>query len=163
MPESPLWRPWPIFITSTFRDMQAERDHLRDHVFPILDERLRERREYLEPIDLRRGVEPLTSAEAEAPLSIGVRIVEPTKHALEKLAAQDPGNAGWQRGLVVSYYRLATMAAQQGDHAGANSSCMRCHAIMHRMRQAGMSLDPQLGKLFAQLDAHFRGGDGSAP
>ncbi|MDH3508773.1 MAG: DUF4062 domain-containing protein [Gammaproteobacteria bacterium] len=25
MPESTLWRPRPIFITSTFRDMQAER------------------------------------------------------------------------------------------------------------------------------------------
>ncbi len=52
--------PWvsrPVFVTSTFADMQAERDHLRDHVFPVLEERLRQRRHNLEPIDLRWGVE----------------------------------------------------------------------------------------------------------
>jgi len=45
----------PIFITSTFRDMHAERDHLRNVVFPELEERLRQRRHHLEPIDLRWG------------------------------------------------------------------------------------------------------------
>ncbi len=37
--------------------MQAERDYLRSHVFPRLEEKLRERRRYFEPIDLRMGVE----------------------------------------------------------------------------------------------------------
>jgi tetratricopeptide (TPR) repeat protein len=57
MTSRPIWKTRPVFITSTFRDMQAERDHLRAHVFPELEERLRERFCHLEPIDLRWGVE----------------------------------------------------------------------------------------------------------
>jgi hypothetical protein len=53
---SGVWKNIPIFISSTFVDMHAERDHLRRFVFPELEERLRERRCYLEPIDLRWGV-----------------------------------------------------------------------------------------------------------
>jgi hypothetical protein len=41
---------------STFQDMQAERDHLRNYVFPELEERLRQRRHHLEWVDLRVGV-----------------------------------------------------------------------------------------------------------
>ena len=67
-PETDLAKaaPWlsrPIFITSTFRDMHAERDYLRTHVFPELDERLRPRRCHLEPIDLRWGVETTSASE----------------------------------------------------------------------------------------------------
>lgn len=50
------WQARPVFITSTFRDMQEERDWLRDRVFPELAERLRERFHHLEPVDLRWGV-----------------------------------------------------------------------------------------------------------
>jgi tetratricopeptide (TPR) repeat protein len=53
----PQWRSRPIFISSTFRDMQAERDHLRNFVLPQLEEDLRRRRHHLEPLDLRQGVE----------------------------------------------------------------------------------------------------------
>ncbi|MEX2214310.1 MAG: DUF4062 domain-containing protein, partial [Phycisphaeraceae bacterium] len=54
---SVLWKSRPVFITSTFRDMQAERDWLRAHVFPVLEERLRARFHHLETIDLRWGVD----------------------------------------------------------------------------------------------------------
>ena len=47
----------PLFMSSTFRDMHAERDVLNNVVFPALAERLRARRCRLEPIDLRVGVE----------------------------------------------------------------------------------------------------------
>jgi len=63
---TPVWRSRPAFITSTFADMQAERDWLRDHVIPELQERLRQRRHHLEPIDLRWGVETVTVAEQHA-------------------------------------------------------------------------------------------------
>jgi len=46
--------------------MQEERDHLRDHVFPVLEERLRERRHHFEPIDLRWGVETASVDRAHA-------------------------------------------------------------------------------------------------
>jgi hypothetical protein len=46
-----------IFISSTFRDMNAERDYLNEHVFPRLKEKARERFSIeIEPIDLRWGV-----------------------------------------------------------------------------------------------------------
>ncbi|KAA5803572.1 tetratricopeptide repeat protein [Alkalicaulis satelles] len=63
---SPRWKSQPLFVSSTFRDMHAERDHLHRVVFPALEEWLRERRILLEPLDLRWGVETSGEAEAEA-------------------------------------------------------------------------------------------------
>lgn len=40
MTATAFWRNRPIFISSTFRNMHAERDHLRQWVFPELAERL---------------------------------------------------------------------------------------------------------------------------
>jgi len=60
------WRSRPLFISSTFRDMHAERDYLHNFVFPELAERLRSRRHHLEPIDLRWGVEIVSVDEARA-------------------------------------------------------------------------------------------------
>ncbi|HEY5177274.1 MAG TPA: DUF4062 domain-containing protein [Terriglobales bacterium] len=61
-----IWHARPVFVSSTFRDMQAERDHLARFVFPELEERLRERFHHLEPIDLRWGVETVTAADQES-------------------------------------------------------------------------------------------------
>ena len=54
------WASRPVFLSSTFRDIHAERDHLRDVVYPSLEEDLRERRHHLEPIDLRWIVETVS-------------------------------------------------------------------------------------------------------
>lgn len=54
MPEA--WRTVRVFISSTFRDMQAERDHLVRFVFPRLRETLLRRRIHLVDVDLRWGV-----------------------------------------------------------------------------------------------------------
>ena len=62
---SHYWYSRPLFISSTFKDMQAERDYLRDMVFPELESRLRERFGHLEPIDLRWGIETVTTEEQE--------------------------------------------------------------------------------------------------
>ncbi|HUT18220.1 MAG TPA: hypothetical protein VM366_03595 [Anaerolineae bacterium] len=51
------WQTRPVFVSSTFRDMQSERDWLRDRVIPELEERLRKRHAQLEVVDLRWGVE----------------------------------------------------------------------------------------------------------
>lgn len=63
-PSPGAWTSRPIFVSSTFKDMHAERDYLRQRVFPRLEEALRARRHLLEPIDLRLGVET-GSAETE--------------------------------------------------------------------------------------------------
>ncbi|MFZ4802179.1 MAG: ankyrin repeat domain-containing protein [Chlorobium sp.] len=55
----------PIFLSSTFRDMHAERDFLWKVVFPELEERLCKRGLQLEPIDLRFGVETVSLAEEQ--------------------------------------------------------------------------------------------------
>ena len=51
-----------VFISSTFRDMHAERNYLVSHVFPIIRRACRERQVEFTEIDLRWG---LTSEEAE--------------------------------------------------------------------------------------------------
>jgi len=64
-PEFTTWKTQPIFISSTFTDMMAERDVLRDFVFPELEERLLERKIRIEAIDLRWGVETANKKEQE--------------------------------------------------------------------------------------------------
>lgn len=54
MPEG--WREIRLFISSTFRDMQAERNHLVRFVFPRVREKLLARRVRLVDVDLRWGV-----------------------------------------------------------------------------------------------------------
>jgi WD40 repeat protein len=51
-----IWKTVRVFISSTFRDMHAERDHLVKVVFPALRERLEKYRVFLIDIDLRWGV-----------------------------------------------------------------------------------------------------------
>ena len=56
------WPARPVFISSTFKDMHAERDWLGNHVFPQLEEELKKRHHHLETIDLRLGVETVEEA-----------------------------------------------------------------------------------------------------
>ena len=50
------WRTVRVFVSSTFRDMHAERDHLVRFIFPELRERCARRRLHLLDVDLRWGV-----------------------------------------------------------------------------------------------------------
>ena len=52
----PGWRNVRVFLSSTFRDMHAERDHLIKVTFPALRERLLPHRVELYDIDLRWGI-----------------------------------------------------------------------------------------------------------
>ena len=51
-----VWRTVRVFLSSTFRDMHAERDHLVKAVFPRLREWCAQRQLHLVDIDLRWGV-----------------------------------------------------------------------------------------------------------
>ena len=53
---SAAWKTIRVFISSTFRDMHAERDHLVRVVFPELRERCAKRHLHLIDVDLRWGV-----------------------------------------------------------------------------------------------------------
>ena len=50
------WQTVRVFISSTFRDMQAERDHLVRFVFPLLREEFSPYRIHVDDFDLRWGV-----------------------------------------------------------------------------------------------------------
>jgi telomerase protein component 1 len=50
------WKKIRIFISSTFRDMHAERDRLVRFVFPELRERCRQIRVHVLDVDLRWGI-----------------------------------------------------------------------------------------------------------
>jgi len=61
------WQTIRVFISSTFRDMHAERDHLVKVVFPSLRARLEPYRLHLVDIDLRWGV---TQEQANSDLAL---------------------------------------------------------------------------------------------
>jgi tetratricopeptide (TPR) repeat protein len=59
------WKTARVFISSTFRDMQAERDCLRDIVFPQLDDRLMQLKSHFVPVDLRWGIDTVSESVQE--------------------------------------------------------------------------------------------------
>ena len=60
------WRTYSVFVSSTFADMQAERDYLETHVFPLINNDLRKHSIILRVIDLRSGINTLeTGAESQ--------------------------------------------------------------------------------------------------
>jgi WD40 repeat protein len=60
------WQTVRVFISSTFRDMHAERDHLIRFVFPELKERCRKIHVHLIDVDLRWGVTEKDAQEGKA-------------------------------------------------------------------------------------------------
>ena len=105
------WRAQPIFISSTFLDMHAERDVLCNRVFYRLEEELRKRRHHLEAIDLRLGVETSrgkTDEERELlVLKVCLGEIERSRPFLLVLL-------GDRYGWLPPQDRLATAAREQG-------------------------------------------------
>lgn len=122
------WRSRPVFISSTFKDMQAERDYLRSHAFPELEELLRARRYHLEPIDLRIGVAPGDASSEEA------RELTVLKVCLEEIRRSRPF-------LIVLL----------GDRYGWVPSAERMQAAS---REAGLTLDLR-GQSVTALEIQF--------
>jgi telomerase protein component 1 len=67
------WKTVRIFISSTFRDMYAERDHLVRFVLPELKEKCRKNHAHLIDVDLRWGV---TEADAPDGKALDIRLDE---------------------------------------------------------------------------------------
>lgn len=57
LPKGPLNLSIPVFVSSTFRDMHAERDSLRDRVFPRVADKFPQWQLRFEMVDLRWGVD----------------------------------------------------------------------------------------------------------
>jgi len=106
-----VWRPRPVFVTGTFRDMHAEREHLANVVFPALAERLRERCHHLEGVDLRWGIETVSVADESA------REINVLKVCLSEIARSRPfliGLIGDRYGWVPPPERAQAAGAEAG-------------------------------------------------
>lgn len=121
MPEPSLttWHSRPVFVSSTFADMHAERDYLRIHVFDVLKDMLLERRHYLETIDLRHGIETARDRDESA------REREVLKVCLDEIERSRPffvGILGDRYGSVPEPRVLAT-AARAAGFAAEPAAC----------------------------------------
>jgi hypothetical protein len=127
------WRSRPVFITSTFRDMHAERDWLHTRVFPELEERLRARFHHLETIDLRWGVDS-ASAEQEQQreamvLTVCLREIERSRPFLIGLLGD---RYGWQPPSG----RLANAAREAGLDGEVDGKSVTELEILHGVLQS---------------------------
>lgn len=97
----------------------------------------------------------LDALENDAKLPVKIQLIRSTRSRLERLAAADPSNAGWQRDLVVSNLNLANIGTEMGDALSAQQHFHNCHTILQGMRDRGMYLDPPIEQLLQQLDQLF--------
>ena len=61
----PQWKTVRVFLSSTFRDMHAERDHLVKVTFPAIRQWCAERHLFFDEIDLRWGITRQEADEGE--------------------------------------------------------------------------------------------------
>ena len=73
-----------VFISSTFRDMQEERDYLIKHVFPDLRRRCQERQVEFVEVDLRWGV-----TEEQAERRLNFQLAEDRQRTLADLVIEN--------------------------------------------------------------------------
>ena len=77
------------------------------------------------------------------------------RHAIaERLAAADPGHAGWQRDLIVSSVKLAEVATQAGRTDEARERYARALAIAQNLAATGR-LAPVDAWMPAELEKHL--------
>src|SRR5207249_7131988 len=98
------WRTVRVFLSSTFRDMHAERDHLVKVVFPALRERLEKHRFYLIDIDLRWGV---TREQAENDLVLDLCLQQ-----IDECRPFFVGILGERYGWVPTQFPVQTLSQQ---------------------------------------------------
>jgi len=70
----------------------------------------------------------------------------------QRLAATNPGNAGWQRDLAITYARIASVLSSQGDTANALEQFRLGRAIIAHVLEKSAD-NAQLPKDLAGFDA----------
>jgi tetratricopeptide (TPR) repeat protein len=76
------------------------------------------------------------ATEQHVPLDARLIVLNSTERAFEQLLRTDPGNAGWQRGLSVSYDRVGDVLVAQGNLPEALKSFRDGLAIRERLARA---------------------------
>ena len=112
------WIARPVFIASTFQDMQAERNWLWERVAPAIEERLRQRRRHLEWIDLRLGADSAEDVDEATREAMVLKVcLEEVRRSRPFLIALIGDRYGW----VPPAHRAAAAAAEAklpGDVSG---------------------------------------------
>jgi hypothetical protein len=68
----------------------------------------------------------------------------------QRLALADPTNAGWQRDLWVSYWRMAVMS-ERLNHGDAMTWCRKAYDQLSGMKKKGVYISPQDEGFLRQL------------
>jgi tetratricopeptide (TPR) repeat protein len=105
-----MWRTRSVFISSTFVDMQQERDFLRTRVFPELEERLQAHRCHLEWVDLRVGIALAGETEDKRELKVLKVCLDEVRRCRPYLIVLLGDRYGW----IPPSDRISTAAAEQG-------------------------------------------------
>ncbi|NLV55519.1 MAG: DUF4062 domain-containing protein [Acidimicrobiales bacterium] len=108
--DGPGWSTILVFVSSTFSDMQAERDALRD-VFADLADRLRPHRRLLVPVDLRWGVDTVGLADEDEKEG---RVLKVCLDEIERARPFFVGLLGERYGWVPGPERMARAARDAG-------------------------------------------------
>lgn len=132
------WKTVRVFISSTFRDMHAERDHLVKVVFPELRERCAQRHLHLVDVDLRWGV-PEEDVERGKALEVCLREIEDCRPFFVGILgerygwipptydAPDGQEFEWIRGFEPGY----SITAMEIYHGVLNNAAMRARALFY--------------------------------
>jgi hypothetical protein len=70
---------------------------------------------------------------AQGNLPEALKSYQDSSAIFDQLAKSDPGNAGWQRDLAISFERLSVVHKQSGDKAKARDELRQGQAIMARL------------------------------
>ncbi len=120
-----IWKTVRVFISSTFRDMHAERDQLVKVVFPRLREGLEKHRIYLDDVDLRWGV---TREQAESGRALDVCL-----NTIDECRPFFIGILGERYGSAATELPAETLARYDWlrDHAGRSLTELEIiHAVL---------------------------------
>ncbi len=136
------WRSMPVFVSSTFRDLDGERDVLQRLVWPELNDRLRDRGCEVVGIDLRWGVDTSSeegqAAKEAAVLTVCLREIERTRPLFLVLL-------GDRYGWVPPAERLVTAGVEGGSvEPGASS-------VTHLEIDRALAADPDVAAMAVAL------------
>lgn len=99
-----------IFVSSTFKDMQAERDMIRDRVLPAVNDFAYSRGAHVDMIDLRWGIDTGHLSEEESGIKVLRTCFDEIDRSRPFLLVLLGGRYGWVPGLDVLQASIADLA-----------------------------------------------------
>ena len=101
------WKTYSVFVSSTFSDMQAERDYLRTQLLPEVNDILKKHAIKLRLIDLRWGINTLESDEC----TIEEKVLQVCLNEIKRSRPFFLGLLGDRYGWIPPYEKMRKMSA----------------------------------------------------